>query len=147
MAKCLTRTSTGASSSLALLVLPVKLALDFMRTLSEVLSQVENVPDFSGHKVESVNYRNGYGDTPLHIVANWGDCEAIQLLVESGADIDAKGESGFTPLHCAAEQDHEEAVRVLLSLGAKIEKDEKGNTALSLAKLLKNSNAILGFGE
>lgn len=118
-----------------------------MRTLSEVLSQVEAVPDYAGHKVSSVNYRNCYGDTPLHIVANWGDCEAIRLLVEFGADINAKGETGFTPLHCAAEQDREEAVRFLLSLGAHIEKDEEGNTALELAKLLDNSSAVRGFGE
>ena len=118
-----------------------------MRTLSEVLSRIESVPDFAGHTIDSVNYRNGYGDTPLHIVANWGVCEAIQLLVESGADIDAKGESGFTPLHCAAEQDHEEAVRVLLSLGARIGRDEEGRTALDLAKLLKNTGAIRGFGK
>ena len=62
-------------------------SLNFMRTVSEVLGQVQSVPDFSGHTVDTVNYRNGYGDTPLHIVANWGDCEAIRLLVEAGADI------------------------------------------------------------
>lgn len=122
-------------------------SLNFMRTVSEVLGQVQSVPDFSGHTVDTVNYRNGYGDTPLHIVANWGDCEAIRLLVEAGADINAIGESGFTPLHCAAEQDHEAAVRLLLALGARIEKDEGGDTALELAKLLSNSNAMRGFEE
>ncbi|NIN34750.1 MAG: ankyrin repeat domain-containing protein, partial [Gammaproteobacteria bacterium] len=35
---------------------------------------------------------------PIHVAAAWGDCEAISILVDAGADINARGERGFTPL-------------------------------------------------
>ncbi|MDX1458028.1 MAG: hypothetical protein R3276_10600 [Marinobacter sp.] len=74
-----------------------------MRDIETILKEIEAVPDFFGHEVISVTYKNGYGDMPLHIVSGWGDCDAIQVLVRAGAPIDAPGEGGFTPLHCAVE--------------------------------------------
>lgn len=103
---------------------------------------MEKVPDFIGHKVNSVSYKNGYGDSPLHIVANWGDIEAIEILVSAGADINAKGETGFTPLHCAAEQNRPAAILKLLQLGARILENDDGETPLELAESLDNTAAI-----
>ncbi|HBO3793597.1 TPA: ankyrin repeat domain-containing protein [Pseudomonas aeruginosa] len=71
------------------------------------------MPDFFEHQIDSVHYRNGWGDSPLHVVSCWGDCEAIRVLVTAGADINLPGETGFTPLHCAVEQDHSGAVALL----------------------------------
>lgn len=105
-----------------------------MRSLEQILKEVESVPDYAGHTVSSVNFKNGWGDTPLHIVCVWGDCEAIKTLVEAGAGINAPGETGFTPLHCAAMHNHADAVRLLLSLGAEIIKDREGHTPTDLAE-------------
>lgn len=113
-----------------------------MRDIEAIFKEVEEVPDFTGHKIDSVLYRNGYGDSPLHIVANWGDSEAIEILVSAGADINAKGETGFTPLHCAAEQNRPAAILKLLQLGAKILENDDGKTPLELAKSLENIEAI-----
>jgi len=116
-----------------------------MRTVADILLEVASVPDFYDHEVGSVHYRSGYGDTPLHIVANWGDCEAIKLLVEAGAEIDARGESGFTPLHCAAEQNHAEAASLLLALGAKILENDHGETPLILAEAVGSEEVLKVF--
>lgn len=113
-----------------------------MRTIEDIFRQIESVADFSGHQIDSVHYRNGYDDTPLHIVANWGDIEAIKLLVNAGADVNAIGETGFTPLHCAAEQNWPEAVELLLALGATQIPDKDGCLPYELAKMLGNSESL-----
>lgn len=116
-----------------------------MSAIDEIFKRIESVADFSGHRIDSVNYKNGYGDTPLHVVSNWGDCEAIELLVAAGSDINAVGENGFTPLHYASEQNHPKAIALLLLLGALIIEDENGETPQSLAKLLGNRDAFNAF--
>lgn len=58
--------------------------------------------------------------TPLHSAAGHGFVPLIQLLLEHGADADAKDGTGFTPLHNAAEQGRTLAIRTLLLAGAKV---------------------------
>ncbi|WP_444930826.1 ankyrin repeat domain-containing protein [Microbulbifer sp. SSSA002] len=113
-----------------------------MRNVETIFREVESIADFIGHNIDSATYTNGYGDMPLHVVANWGDCEAISILVNAGANIDAVGESGFTPLHCAAEQNKADAILLLRRLGAAIVQDDAGDTPLELACLLGNKEAI-----
>ncbi|WP_444916872.1 ankyrin repeat domain-containing protein [Microbulbifer sp. JMSA003] len=99
------------------------------------------------HQIDSVYYRNGYGDTPLHIASYRGDCEAITILIETGADIDAIGVSGFTPLHCASQMDNPDAIRLLGRLGAKVIKDVGGESPLELAQSLGNKKATNALRE
>ena len=40
--------------------------------------------------------------TPLHLVAILGHKEVAELLVDAGADVNAKDGGGWTPLHFAA---------------------------------------------
>jgi len=42
----------------------------------------------------------------------------LELLIRSGADLDARGSNGWTPLHMAAVQDDERAMQMLLEAGA-----------------------------
>jgi uncharacterized protein len=113
-----------------------------MRSLEEIFLEIEAEPDFLNHKIDSVDYKNDYGDTPLHVVSHWGDCVAIHLLIEAGANINAKGERGYTPLHCASEKNHFKAIKLLLILGAEIQFDDDGYSPLDLAELLENTEAI-----
>ena len=107
-----------------------------MKSLKEVFNAVNHADVFLGVPVESVHTERSFGETALHVVANWGDAEAIAVLVDAGADINKRGEDGFTPLHYAAEQGHLEAVKRLVSLGAKNLKNDDGETPAELAKAL-----------
>ncbi|KAL8296261.1 hypothetical protein RB600_001644 [Gaeumannomyces tritici] len=75
-----------------------------------------------------------HGHTPQRWAAEEG-CEAFtRLLIENGADIEAKDRGGRTPLHCAAENGHEGVAKVLAEAGADKEaKDSNGCTPLHLA--------------
>ena len=62
-----------------------------------------------------------YGWSPLHKAAYHGQTAAVRLLVEKGADIEAKDEyHGATPLHWAVTVGNEEMVTLLLDLGADV---------------------------
>jgi uncharacterized protein len=79
---------------------------------------------------------SGDGFTPLHLAAFFGRTEAARLLVERGADVDARGR-GFmtgTPLNSAAAGSHIEIARLLLESGAEPDaRQEGGFTALHAA--------------
>ncbi len=44
----------------------------------------------------------------------------VKLLLEKGADVNAKGEHGWTPLMEAANRGHSEAAKLLLEKGADV---------------------------
>lgn len=48
----------------------------------------------------------------------------VKLLIEGGADLEAKDESSRTPLHHAAMYGHEAVVKLLLERGAKVDAEE-----------------------
>ena len=56
----------------------------------------------------------------LHVAAGYGQVEVLKVLVELGADKEAKMVAGMTPLHAAAIKGHVEAVTALAQLGADI---------------------------
>ncbi|KAL8404479.1 hypothetical protein RB594_009368 [Gaeumannomyces avenae] len=72
-----------------------------------------------------------HGHTPLRWAAEEG-CEAFtRLLIENGADIEAKDSDGRTPLHLTAANRHEAVARLLVEAGADKEaKDRDGRTPL-----------------
>jgi ankyrin repeat protein len=45
----------------------------------------------------------------------------VRLLLEKGADVEAKDNSGWTALHYAARRGHEAVVRLLLEKGVDVE--------------------------
>lgn len=71
------------------------------------------------------------GRTPLHVVADWpgyfpNGPHIAQLLIDAGADVDARGPDGTgeTPLHWTASSDDAAVARVLINAGADIEASE-----------------------
>jgi ankyrin repeat protein len=55
---------------------------------------------------------------PLHSAAASGVAESVRLLVEAGADVNARQQGGFTPLHAAAQHGDPAMLHLLLSKGA-----------------------------
>ena len=74
-----------------------------------------------------VNVIDSWGDSPLLNAANTND-EAVKLLVDAGADVNAKKNPQMkTPLHNAAQYGRVEMVKMLLAKGADVNaRDSEG---------------------
>lgn len=67
----------------------------------------------------------------MHLAAKNGHNEAVQLLLENGADITARDNNGKTALHDTTKNRHEAVALLLIKKGAYITaKDRYGRTAL-----------------
>lgn len=68
----------------------------------------------------SVDDRGGFGLTPLHLAAAFGQLEVARLLLGRGADPNAvaQNDQRSTPLHSAIEGQHRDTATLLLALGA-----------------------------
>jgi hypothetical protein len=65
------------------------------------------------------------GHTPLHYATNNGHIEITRLLLENGAEVNAKSNSGCTPLHWAAIIGHVDILHLLVENGANLEAQSK----------------------
>lgn len=112
------------------------MSLDIEAVLAKLRSA--ELPTFMDVAIDGPNVKGrSFGDTPLHIIATWGDVESARVLIESGAEIDARGEDDFTPLLNAVEQGHLHLVALLLNMGANpLLRDKDGMTARDLADRL-----------
>ena len=74
------------------------------------------------------------GDTPIYEAAAYNHPELVKLLLDYGADINARTSSGETPLHGAVAAHHLSMVTLLLDNGADINASlASGQTPLRLA--------------
>ena len=104
------------------------------------------------------------GTTPLMAAAGLGRCtyrpreprgprsqsaeEAVRVLVEAGADINAVNEADFTALHGAAFRGQNEVVTYLVEQGAAIDaRDFRGRTAFRMAEGAKQSFQFQSWPE
>ncbi|VDO01038.1 unnamed protein product [Rodentolepis nana] len=77
-------------------------------------------------KFNDVNQDIGNGRRLIHIAADYGQSEIIEILIKKGADVNAKDGFGMTPLIAAVYEDHPKCVAVLLKYKAVITSDPKG---------------------
>eukprot|EP01043_Picozoa_sp_COSAG02_P064453 COSAG02_NODE_9429_length_2219_cov_2.393396_1_plen_513_part_01 len=82
------------------------------------------------------NSCNRMGQTALHVAAIWGSMGVGQLLVDAGANIEARNNmGGVTPLMCAAQRDQTEFAKFLLARGADpTNTDDSGRAAYMFAE-------------
>jgi ankyrin repeat protein len=87
-------------------------------------------------------HRNGHLGNPLQVAAFRGNSGVLKLLIERGADVNAK--TGFfgTALQAAASQGHTEAVKLLLKNGADPNLTSAGHYGSALAAAV-----LLNFGD
>ena len=71
---------------------------------------------------------------PLHIASKNGRLEIVKLLIEKGAEVNAKTKNGLTALVCAGGTQKHEIIKVLLENKANVDvQNTSKNTALHLA--------------
>jgi len=85
------------------------------------------------------------GMTAAHWAALKGRIACLRLLIDAGAQLEAKTSSGgFTPLHLAAQEGHAECCSLLLAMGSDANActTALGDTALSVAICFKHATCV-----
>src|SRR5947207_1691163 len=67
---------------------------------------------------EILNLRTGIGETALHYLAVENHADAVQLLIELGADVNVNNEFGKSALDEAVQVEAKETIEVLRRAGA-----------------------------
>lgn len=82
----------------------------------------------------SLPSNNAFKVAPLHSAAASKNVKIAKLLIDAGADVNAKQQEGFTPLHSAAHNGDLEMAELLLKSGSKkYQTTEKGKTPYDYA--------------
>ncbi len=80
---------------------------------------------------------------PIHAAAAARQFEIVKMLVENGADVNAKQHQGFVPLHAAAQNGDAEMAKLLLDHGADAKaRSGNGQNALDLAMLQGHAKVV-----
>ena len=87
-----------------------------------------------GKKINALEPQSGI--TPLGWAALNGKTEAAKLLIEKGADVNARNKDGATPLHAAAFLGHLEVAKLLIEKGADINaQNNDGSTPIAVTQV------------
>lgn len=70
-----------------------------------------------------IECRNHYGDTALITAVICQNYEAARMLLQAGADPNAKGDFGGTAVQCATHRGDTEMIDLLVEFGAQVEND------------------------
>jgi ankyrin repeat protein len=91
-----------------------------------------------------VNVRDKKNSRPLHVVSRRGPVEAVELLLNSGAETNAQNDKGWTALHIASQEGAVGIVKCLLATGRADTKigDADRRTPLHLASQNQNSKIV-----
>ena len=78
--------------------------------------------------------KQAQGVTAMQIAAAQGEIEALKVLIEEGADVNARNVQKLTALHMAVAENRMKAVEILLDAGADPDlTDHRGRTVLTRA--------------
>lgn len=105
--------------------------------VNALLAEYQELPEFQGSRLTSVNQRGGFMSRPLHIAVYRERANEVGLLLAAGADPNAAGEYGETPLQVAITCRNKQIIEQLLQAGARCSvKDEKGRDAYATADVV-----------
>lgn len=72
--------------------------------------------------------------SPLHYAAEYNHTDAMQLLIDHGANINKKGGNDITPMHWAVVKVNMEAIQLLIDNGVDVNAaDNEGWTSMEFA--------------
>jgi Ankyrin repeats (many copies) len=92
------------------------------------------------------NHADKRGMTAAHHAAFFGHISCLRLLLDAGAEINARDLARFTPLHLAAQEGHAECCTLLLALGCDANAcTDDGATALLKAIMNQPTHACVSF--
>ena len=90
-----------------------------------------------------INIRDGYGQTSLHIAAQYGHNDIAEFLIQNKAQANVRNKENCTPLHLAAKYGHIYVVKYLIQNKAKVNLRNKENcTPLHLAAHYGNIDIV-----
>ena len=108
------------------------------RTCLEIASgngHTETVSYLVGLQEVDVKNTDHQHFTALHRAVSTGHADVVQVLINAGADIEAKDRMGRSPLHWACEGGRLAIVKMLVEAGAKMcATDDEGNTCFTIAE-------------
>ncbi|AIF82062.1 ankyrin [endosymbiont of Acanthamoeba sp. UWC8] len=97
---------------------------------------LENNPEF-------INLRNDNGHTVLHLAAIYGETKLIKILLQKGADINAKDNKGKTPQDVSKRLSDFLTIKKYINLLNKIKSDTNNYTKLKV--ILKTSPELINL--
>ncbi len=107
-----------------------------MLTLQEILDDFASQTNGPLPSQIQIDSQNQLGETALHWMATLGDENAIALLIEAGAYINATDLKGNTPLHHAVSARQHFAAKKLTLMGADVSASNSDNhTPADIAEL------------
>ena len=90
---------------------------------------------------------NDFSVLPIHSAVAGGHDEVVAVLVDSGADVNARQRHGWTPLHGAAQNGSLASVETLLAAGAdRAARNDDGVDALELARQAGDDAIVARLG-
>src|SRR5215469_8092781 len=108
--------------------------------LAALIERYRHTPEFMFAELTDVNSTTGMTrDTLLHSAVISASIEDVDLLIRSGAKVNAQSDLGDTPLHHAASRGLLDIANRLIASGASRHlKNEFGQTPADVAALMKH---------
>ncbi|XP_044760027.1 ankyrin repeat family A protein 2-like [Coccinella septempunctata] len=108
-------------------ILPTDINIHTLAGCGEITEE-----DVKNERDLNISDKDGY--TPLHWASSFGQYNAVQLLLQNGAEVNKLGPNEETALHMAANGGHHEVIRLLISYGINVNHaDHMLNTPLLYA--------------
>ncbi|UOE93328.1 ankyrin repeat domain-containing protein [Alkalihalobacillus sp. LMS39] len=102
------------------------------------------------HEQFDIDQPNATGSTPIILALSQGFREMAILLLDYGASVDVKNDSGWSPLHQVIVDGQMDLIELFLDRGAELHPDENGLTPLMVASLYNYPEIVsllLGYDD
>ena len=99
-------------------------------TIAALTGHTETVRYAVGLKEVEVDHATHNGGTALHWAAHNNHADVVQVLIDAGADIEARDNTGYSPLHFACRSGSLDTVKLLVRAGAGVRAGDEGFTCL-----------------